>query len=226
MRQEYFRQNCFSSHRECRVPRFYDFLLIEVVAIRFSATNLNTGYRVTSTFSTLSFIVRILTPPVTSRFFVQWIRITMESRNRDTDASEPIFGSVGNLVDEVSQPSKAEMQASALKHFNFFLGNSEIPFSNHTEIGYDDLTDDLFGKLANYLACHARLYCRPRGELLACSSAEHYLSAVKNYYCRAFKDRPTPNILQKDKFCIYLKALHKTKVLQARVGGKVSSYKL
>ena len=131
------------------------------------------------------------------------------------------FTMLVNLVESTTGQSTNNMYKSALNHLDYFLINSKFKSQTHDEIEKIDINSDFIGTLAAYFGEHARLKCDPSKELLSFNSAYNYLSSIKNYYCKKYKDEQPPSILLKENFGPFLRSIYKAKLTWARNNNEV-----
>ena len=74
-----------------------------------------------------------------------------------------------------------------------------------------DIDDALIGVFSAFLALKATNYCLPNQPLIKYLTAYGYLSAMKMYFVRLFKNQPLSPVFEPLKFRQYLNTIFKAK---------------
>ena len=141
------------------------------------------------------------------------------------DIAAQDFTKIGHLVDLKDGQKNKQKKSSAIKHLDYYLRHQKtFPLLHSSEdiTSMEDITDELVGEFATYLAKFARSYCSIKKPLLKYLTAHGYLSAFKMYYEGLFRNQESPLCFHPTKWSAYLSSIYKEKAKQARDGGFVS----
>ncbi|GFH57977.1 hypothetical protein CTEN210_14453 [Chaetoceros tenuissimus] len=118
---------------------------------------------------------------------------------------------IGHILDEELRASAKSKQGSVATHFNNFSKLSGVG-KKLEELTFEDITDDLVGKFANYLVEKATLKCQEGAPLLMWNSIAGYFSAFKMFVVRKFHSRGVPRPLDDSRYKLFTSEMRGKKV--------------